>query len=156
MNIHQQKIIFSLVCSAMLISFAVSSRAQDDRAAIDQVRIDFNTAYNAGDAEGMGALIAPDGIWMAPGQPAVSGHDTIKGLYASVFAELQSAFELHAGNIEVCGDCAYLCGSFTRTDTTQADAAGTTASGNYLFVLKKQSDGSWKIARDIWNERTER
>jgi ketosteroid isomerase-like protein len=41
--------------------------------------------------------------------------------------------------------------AFTRADEVKAGGQVKKAAGQYLFILKKQSDGSWKIARDIWD-----
>jgi len=125
--------------------------AADDKA-IDQVRIDFNNAFNAGDAKAMAGLLDQDCIWMPPGEPAIVGKEKVAALYGAYFESVQPAFELKSGPIQLSGKWAFLSGPFTRKETVKAGKALKQVSGHYLFVLKKQSNGSWKIARDIWNE----
>ena len=113
---------------------------------------DFNAAFNAGDAEAIAALVAPDGIWMPPGAAAIVGRENVKERYAAQFKKVQAKFELKPGGIQLCGDWAFISGPFSRADTLKAGGPAKNFSGHYLFVLKKQPGGAWKIARDIWNE----
>ncbi len=130
-----------------------ASFAGNDEAAIDSVRLAFNAAYNAGDAKAMAALIDRDAIWMPPtGEKAIVGADRIVARYEAFFGKTRSTFELKAGTIEVCGGCAYLSGEWQRSDTVSAGGTATPHGGFYLMVFKKQPDGSWKIAQDIWND----
>lgn len=128
--------------------------AEQDNAVIDKVRLDFNTAYNEGNAKALAALITRNGIWMPPGEPTVFGQGNIKARYAKLFTNVSSRFELKAGDIQLLGDWAYLSGDWSRADTPKAGGAVNNVSGHYLLIVKKQPDGTWKIARDIWNELT--
>jgi ketosteroid isomerase-like protein len=46
-----------------------------------------------------------------------------------------------------------LTADYSRTDTVKTDTASTAqnVTGHCILAFKKQEDGSWKIARDIWN-----
>ena len=145
--------IFFLVMAVMaaLMPQRFALAASDDRA-IDQVRIDFNAAFNAGDSKALGRLIDPDGVWMPPGKPAIVGKNKVVALYGAYFKTTRPTFELKPGQIQQSGKWAFLSGAFTRMETIKASQAKNKVSGHYLFVLKQQPDGSWKIARDIWNE----
>ncbi|MDD5168388.1 MAG: DUF4440 domain-containing protein [Syntrophales bacterium] len=119
---------------------------------IDRVRQDFNAAFNAGDAKSLAQLIDRDGVWMPPGEPAIVGKNNVEARYAAYFEKIRSTFELKPGEVHLCGKWAFLSGAFSRVDTAKADGAIKQVAGHYLFILKKQPNGSWKIARDIWNE----
>jgi len=142
------------LCAAFLVLASGSGQALviDDNAAVDKVRLDFNAAFNAGKAEAMAALIDPDGIWLPPGNPAIVGKDKVVAHYAVYFEGTRSQFELKPGDIRVCDGWAFLSGAFSRADTPRAGGAAREVSGHYMLVLKKQPEGTWKIARDIWNE----
>jgi ketosteroid isomerase-like protein len=136
----------------MLLSSSGIALAEQDKVAIDKVRLDFNAAFNDGKAEAMGQLIDLKSVWLPPGKQALVGKDKIVQHYADYFAQVHSEFELQAGDIQVSDGWAFMSGAFSRADTLKAGGKATQAFGHYLFVLKKQSDGTWKIARDIWNE----
>ncbi len=48
------------------------------------------------------------------------------------------------------GDIAYETGTYALTSTDKKGKA-TTSKGKYVVVWKKQPDGKWKAAADIWN-----
>ena len=48
-------------------------------------------------------------------------------------------------------DWAYERFSFSRTMTPTGGGEPTTARGKGIHVYRRQSDGSWKLARDLWN-----
>lgn len=129
-----------------------SASAQKDNSEIDRVRLDFISAFNAGNAEAIGKLIDPDGVWMMPNEPPVSGFVNIKASYIKLFKNVKSKIDLKAGSAQSCGDWAFIDGSFSRADTLFPSGEIKNIYGHYLFILKKQPDGTWKIARDIWNE----
>jgi ketosteroid isomerase-like protein len=61
--------------------------------------------------------------------------------------------DLKTTAVEGRGDLAYTSGTY-RMPLTPRKAGSKplpTEEGKYVTVLKKQGDGSWKIAYDIWN-----
>ncbi|MDA8126368.1 MAG: DUF4440 domain-containing protein [Deltaproteobacteria bacterium] len=135
-----------------LLSSSSPVVAVDDPAAIDQVRLDFNAAFNEGNAQAIGQMTDDNAILLPPGRPSATGRDNIVALYKDYFFQIRSKLELKAGNIQVCDAFAFVSGDFTRDDTPKSKGKVTRVTGHYLLVLKKQSDGKWKIARDIWND----
>ena len=61
--------------------------------------------------------------------------------------------ELTTTAVEGRGDLAYAVGIYRATLTPKKPGAKPlpTEVGKYLEVLKKQSDGSWKIVYDMWS-----
>ncbi|MDY6950576.1 MAG: SgcJ/EcaC family oxidoreductase [Thermodesulfobacteriota bacterium] len=119
--------------------------------AVDKVRQDFNAAYNRADAVALSNLATEDAVWMPPGQPPLAGRDAVKARYAAQFKALTPRFELHPGEIQTSCTWAFLRGSYTRTDAPTAGGEPIVHKGKYLMIMRKQQDGGWKIARDIWN-----
>ncbi len=61
-------------------------------------------------------------------------------------------FDLYeTDEIEVAGDLTYerYTGRWTVTPKDGSDAVEQAFKG--IHILRRQTDGSWKIARDIWN-----
>jgi uncharacterized protein (TIGR02246 family) len=119
--------------------------------AVDRVRQDFNAAYNGADAVAIANLVTEDAVWMPPGQHSVAGRQAIKARYAAQFRALTPRFELHPGEIQASCTWAFLRGSYTRADTPTAGGEPIVYKGKYLMIMRKQPEGGWKIARDIWN-----
>ena len=129
---------------------AAQNPANTPEARIDELRQQFNLAYNAGNAAGLANLLAEDAVWMPPGVPAIVGRDAIRARYAAQFANLQSVFTLYRGEIRVSGNLAWLRGAYQRIDTPMAGGPSTTITGKYLMTFRRER-GDWKITTDAWN-----
>lgn len=67
-----------------------------------------------------------------------------------------AAFDVTVGFVTGRNDLAVTTGTFKATALAGQDAAGKampaiSEEGKFMQLLMKQPDGSWKIARDIWN-----
>lgn len=143
----------SILTIVLFILLATGVVYADTDEAIDKVRLAFNAAYNAGDAKAIGKLIDRDAVWMPPtGEPAIVGADKVVARYTSFFKKTQSAFELQPGTVQLSGQWAFLNGAWHREDSSKKGGKSMKHGGYYLMVFKKQADGGWKIARDIWND----
>jgi uncharacterized protein (TIGR02246 family) len=120
-------------------------------AAINEVRGAYNTALNAGDAAAVAALFTDDAVSMPPNAPAAMGKEAIQANLQSRFE--QATFEVTITQAEAVGmgEWAYGRGTYTAKITPKAGGAAIEDNGKYLNVLAHQPDGSWKIARHIWN-----
>ena len=129
----------------------VAAKAEADVAALDQLRDDYVSAVNSGDAATIAGLHTEDAIIMWPNGPRVIGTEAIRarfeGNYELTTAELNVSTE---GN-SVNGDSAHSWGSFTLTVTPKAEGEPLEDEGKWVNVYKRQDDGSWKYALSIWN-----
>ena len=121
-----------------------------DTTAIKALGDQYDAAVNSGDAAGVAATYADDGIEMAPNQAATEGRQAIQASNEASFKEY--AFKIAETPLEtqVAGDWAYGRGNYTLTVTPKSGKP-TEGSGKYLFIAKRQPDGSWKYYRAIWN-----
>jgi len=53
--------------------------------------------------------------------------------------------------LEVAGNLAYHTYVYTWRVTPRASGEAKVSSGKGLHILRCQADGSWRIAREIWN-----
>jgi ketosteroid isomerase-like protein len=150
--LHAHPIFLAFVALMLLVSGIGVACAAKENAPIDKVRSDFNAAFSTGNAEAMSRLIDGNAVWLPPGRPSSVGKEPITAWYADYFKKFRSKIDLKSGDIQVCDGYAFMSGDFSRADSPKAGGTVKKVSGHYLFVLKKQPDGTWKIARDIWNE----
>ena len=81
------------------------------------------------------------------------GKDSVLASYTALFRAIHGKLDVKAGDIQIGGDWAILTTTYIRTDTILgAEQMIKQISGDNTFAFKKQADGSWKLARDIWNE----
>ncbi len=98
------------------------------------------------------AFVLPDGSMLAPNTPIATGHDAINKLFSAFFALPDMKIEWHPINVEVArsGEIAYSSGAFTMSFK---DPTGKTIEdkGKYVTIWKKEKNGKWKVAYDIFN-----
>ncbi len=127
-----------------------SDHAEDVRA-ITRLTEVWHDAWLAGDAAALTALWTDDPVLMPQNRPAVIGKDEINALYQSVFDEYTIKGEGELLEVEVAGDWAFYRSTYTLTATPKAGGEPLEDSGISLFIVKRQPDGTWKIARLIAN-----
>ena len=120
-----------------------------DKAAIDSTANLFVRHALAGD---FAALVrdyyTEDAIALPPNAPAASGHAAIESMFRT-FPPI-TAFELRSEEMEGNANLAYVRGRYFMT-MSPPGAAAIADSGKYLEIWRRQSDGSWKSARDMFS-----
>ncbi len=106
----------------------------------------YNEAFNRGDAAGCAAFFSEDVILLAPDQPMIRGRKAFEDLYRSRMDTTSGGThsnELVEYGVE--GGLAYQVGTYAIAGTDPAE------QGKFVNVLKRQSDGTWKVAVSIFN-----
>jgi uncharacterized protein (TIGR02246 family) len=120
----------------------------DDKA-VRAITPRFVEAYNRKDAAAAVRDYADDAKVLPPNMPMVSGKQGIQAFWKMAM-DMGVHLDLQAADLVVDGGTAYERGIATMT--TQAGAAQPkTSKGKYVTVMRRQSDGSWKLVLDIWN-----
>lgn len=127
------------------------TRQSEDIAAIEKLAKDWSAGWDRSDTDALLSLFTGDPVLMPQGQPAVTGQDAIRALYQSLFRDYTVKGEGKVVEVAVSGDLGYSWNSYTLTATPKAGGEQVTAKGKSIFILKRQSDNSWKIARLIDN-----
>ena len=94
--------------------------------------------------KGAVALFTNDGVLYPVGESAVKGRTSIESCLAGL--PPLSSFALRNTKIEGHDDLAYVQGTFAMTVTPPGASAPEQISGYFLEVLKRQPDGRWLIA----------
>ena len=81
----------------------------------------------------------------------MTGHDAIMSYNKGLFDNFAAKLTLASDETKVFGEMAYDRGRYTMEITPKAGGAPITDEGKYLVLLQHQSDGSWKVSRDIDN-----
>ena len=121
-----------------------------DRQAINTLREQWTAALNAGDVPSIMTCWPDDGVEMPPGRSRV-GKEAIRSRLQSVFDEVTAEVTTSFDEIVVVGDWAFARGTFTSTWTPVAGGEPRQESAKNLWILQRQPDDSWKIARFMFN-----
>ena len=130
---------------------AAAEGATDDAAAVKQAFAAFNADIAAKNMEAIKAHYASDAVMIIPGQAPFVGIDAIMGDYNQYAADQAGKYAPGAETTAISsgGDVAYGEVTYQTTFTNPATKAVETKDRYNLTVFKKQSDGSWKVVRDV-------
>jgi ketosteroid isomerase-like protein len=76
--------------------------------------------------------------------------DELRPTYEAVFATYTFQFSARVDEVVVAEDLAVLRAFYEETVTPKGEGEPSEFSGSWLIVLRKQSDGSWKLWRNMW------
>ena len=123
----------------------------DVKPAIERATAQMAAAMNSGRVDDAIQLYTTDAIVLAPNAPPMVGHGAIRQFWQAVAGMKMSGVSLTLDQLEVHGDVAIETGSYTMTLTPPGSPDPVNDRGKYMVVWKRQSDGSWKIHRDMFN-----
>jgi uncharacterized protein (TIGR02246 family) len=111
---------------------------------------EMTAAVNVGDIERLLAGYADDALSSPSDAPSLSVGE-LAALYEDMFAQNTFQFTTHLLDVVVSGDLGILRASYANTITPRGDGEPAERTGNWLVVLRKEADGSWKLWREMWS-----
>jgi len=150
------KKIFSIFAtlSVLAVSGCVTHNrpnTEDDTAAINEVLAMYVSSLEAGDNSAYLSLWTEDGIQMPPNWPPVIGKDQIRLGNKALLDQFNVEMEITVEENRVADSWAFSHGTYTATLSPKNGDQPVPIDGKFMTILEKQSDGSWKIHRDISN-----
>lgn len=145
-----------LVVSVALLIGAASQRlpAQSKQPAaadeIARIRSEWAKDLRSKQLDPLVALYAPDAVFLQPSGERVTGRPAIRDLCKKIMDTFTSDMNFHSITTEHSGDLAYDSGDYRETLVKLSDETKIEVQGNYLMVFKRQSDGHWLIAEQMW------
>jgi uncharacterized protein (TIGR02246 family) len=127
------------------------TKQSKDIAAIKKLAKDWSSVWNSGDVKALLSLFTKAPVLMPQGLPPVIGKRAIGSLYKPLFVGYTIKGKGTVVEIEVSGDLGYFRSSYTLTAAPKTGGEQIKSKGKSMFIVKRQSDGSWKISRLIDN-----
>lgn len=124
---------------------------EDDIAAIKEFLSNAGEAASSGDVEAEVNRFTEDGIYMWPGEPTIEGHDALRAWFQNRFSKVDVDLESESLELQVFGDWAFERGTSVARIIRKNSNQVQIVRGKYINILRKQPDGSWRIARRIRN-----
>ncbi len=121
-----------------------------DIAAIQSTLQSLVRAQLAGDWDAAARFCTEDHVAMPPFRPALEGRAAWLewvGSFDMSFADMRA----EALAIDGRGDLAFLRGRYSEAFTPQGGSETVQRTGKFLWILRKQPDGSWLVALAIGN-----
>lgn len=127
------------------------SRREEDIAQIRKFLETDGEAVNKGDVEAEVNRFTEDGIYMWPDAPAIEGREALREWFERRFARVEAHIESRTEELVVSGDWAFERGTSVVRVRQKNSTHVDTVRGKHINILRRQPDGSWKIARRIRN-----
>ena len=125
------------------------SLSDDETRHIRELSDNFSKNVVRQDFQGLASLYTEDAVLMPPGQAAVSGRSDIRK-FMEAFPPT-SKFEFQIDDVDGYEDLAYVRGRYFMVLTPKGAPGPVEDRGKFVELRRKQSDGSWLMAVDIFN-----
>ena len=145
------------VGSAMLLSGTVVSAGQPakaavaDEQAVKQLVAEFDRCAREKDLEAFLSHSVDDVVALAPGEPAVVGKEALRNWYKGFYAAFDIAMVHRPIETHSFGEVVIARGDATGSIRSVSGGEAMQVNNKYLFVLKRQADGSLKVWRAMFN-----
>jgi ketosteroid isomerase-like protein len=128
---------------------------QEQLAAIKTLHKTDREASLKGDFTTLITLLTDDCVLIPPDKPPISGKDAIQKYFdeqKKLLSEIEITEYTHDfQEIKIRGNWAYEWGYFSNTAKSKVSGELIRSSGKLFRIIEHQEDGSWKVARSIWN-----
>ena len=147
------KTLFSIVATLLVLVISGCAPQVDveaERAAL--LTADEAWSQSAADLDGLMSFVADDASMLPFDAPIATGKEAIRAVFSALSSAPGFALSWSATGAVVsrAGDLGYTIGTFELT-VNDAEGNPVTTVGKYVTVWKKQADGQWKVAADIFN-----
>ncbi len=161
MSIDGKAPFISYAVHVLVVMFAVSacthgagvnsevSTEAGHRAAIAAASRAFSDAYVRNDMAALGMVYTSDAVLLPPDRE-VRGREAIMRYFSWGPKFRQIAHRMEPSEVVINGNVAIDSGMWHSTNV-RGDAEPSTATGRYLVVWIRESDGEWRMKYDIWH-----
>ncbi|MFQ6104356.1 MAG: YybH family protein [Candidatus Glassbacteria bacterium] len=128
----------------------------DQETAIKRLYAASVAALNARDISALAAFYTEDAIQFPPDRPPLVGWNAIRSSLENELIGMTIEASVEIVEVVIAGSWAYACGHHRTSVISQTGGRPMVTTGSWLDILKRQADGSWRIARSAWsNHRTD-
>jgi uncharacterized protein (TIGR02246 family) len=124
---------------------------QADVVAINEVREREVALASSGNIDNLLTVYASDVHFMAPNEPTAHGEEALRKSFEAMFGQVTLNVRYTSSEVTVAGDWAVDRYAGVITATPKAGGRPTEEKIKGVHVMKRQPDGTWRIAQDVWN-----
>jgi len=109
------------------------------------------TAVESGDADAYLSILTDSCIFMPPNALRKEGEELRDWLRDFLVTMRADWIEYSHGHTEISGNLAWHDYSYVWRVTPRAGGEGIVGRGKGIQIYRRDPDGQWKLARNIWN-----
>ena len=133
----------------------LSASSPDARKGLDDFNRAFINACRSMNHDAAVQLWADDGVDLLPGMEPMVGKTEISRWLTGLTEKMKGVKVLQCdvdwGETRIAGEVAYEWGINTQTVSVPDRTEPVKNKGKITLILRKQTDGSWKLALESWN-----
>jgi len=122
-----------------------------DALAVAQASAALLNAVNGSDLSAVLDQWSDDGVLMPPHHPSVHGRSEIRRYFERLFRQDRFNFSFSSSRVEVAGDIALERVEYSASSWPRNGGPEVQDVGKGLHVYRRQANGTWKLAMDIWS-----
>jgi len=150
-----------LVAACCLIAshqptFAPYALAQNQRKAarvadeIVRLRTEWAKDLRAKQLDQIASLYAPDAVYLLPSGARVTGRPAIRDVCKKIMDNFTSEITFQSLASDHSGDLSYDSCEYRESLVKLSDQTSAEVQGNYVMIFRRQPDGTWLIAEQMW------
>jgi ketosteroid isomerase-like protein len=140
----------ALACAAQ--DEGITHRAEADVEAVEAMVVELDKVTGEGDLEGLLSFLTEDFISLPPSEPPIVGKEALRAHHGPLFEAFELDFVHQPVETTALGDVVIQWGNGIGSFRPKAGGDAVPLDQKYLFVFRKQLDGSFKIWRLIFND----
>ena len=122
-----------------------------DKEKVSQVGEREVRAFNAANIDSNVAVLTEEVVMMPAGEPMFTGKAAVRTWLKRIHDQYKVSLRYTASQVDVAGDWAIERFTLETTTSPKKGGAPMKDRGKGIHIYRRQPDGSWLIAQDIWN-----
>ncbi len=122
-----------------------------DAAAIALAEANWLAAYLRGDVPILIGYYVEDAVLLPDGEPEVRGRAAVRAWIERFFARYTVEHSIDNSEIVANGEWGFMRGNWLLTLHPRDGTASRRVLGKHLVLWRREIDGVWRVARDMWN-----
>jgi uncharacterized protein (TIGR02246 family) len=154
MRAQSSAVILLFVAFTLSACQPAAEQTEDDVAAIQAVLETWGAAVETGDIATLIALRTDDVVRMPPDEPVSRGKQELEDFYRGLYEQfsVEGTWPVEGTEeIVVADGWAFHLSEYILRISPKAGGEAMEERGKIIVICQQQPDGSWKIAREIWN-----
>ena len=129
-----------------------SDSSAADIGAVERLMVDLDAAIDAGDLDGLLSFLAEDFIDMPPNEGVIIGKQALRTHHEPLFEAFNLRVRHEPIETRAFGDVVIQRGAGLGEIVPKAGGEALVLDQKYLFIFRRQDDGSFKLWRMMFND----